>query len=211
MIKLKDVDFYFVTDSKLSRKGIFSDVKDVLTAGCKIVQYREKNKNLKDMIKEAENIKKMCDGRAIFLVNDNVDIALAVNADGIHIGKEDISLENARKLLGKDKTIGVSVDNVKEAVEAERLGADYIGLGPIFVTTTKKDVGEPCGVEMIKKVRRRVRLPIIAIGGITKDNVADVIKGGADAAVAVSAVVSSKDVSKEVCDFIRIIQENKLK
>ena len=210
-MKLSENEYYLVTDSKLSKKGTLSDVENALKAGCKIIQYREKNKSTKDMIKEAKKIKKKCGGKAIFLVNDRVDVALAVNSDGIHIGLDDIPFEIARRILGNEKIIGLTVHNLEEAVKAEKIGADYIGLSPIFETGTKKDAGTACGIEILKKVRKRVDIPIVAIGGINKENVKKVIKTGADSVVAISAVLCSNDVYKEVSDFIRIIKENKSK
>ena len=204
-----DVDFYFVTDSQLSKKGIFSDVNDALKAGCKIIQYREKNIDFNKMVYEAKHLKKKCNGKAIFLINDRLDVALAVEADGIHIGKSDVSFKDARKSLGYNKIIGLSVDNVKEAIDAEVAGANYIGLGPIFKTFTKKDAGNPCGIKMLKNVRKNIKIPIVAIGGITKKNVAEVIRNGADAVASVSAVIGSDDVYREVNDFIKIIRECK--
>jgi len=204
-----DVDFYFITDSQLSKKGIFSDVNDALKAGCKIIQYREKNIDFNKMVYEAKHLKKKCNGKAIFLINDRLDVALAVEADGIHIGKSDVSFKDARKSLGNNKIIGLSVDNVKEAIDAEFAGANYIGLGPIFKTFTKKDAGNPCGIKMLKNVRKNIKIPIVAIGGITKKNVAEVIRNGADAVASVSAVIGSDDVYREVNDFINIIRECK--
>lgn len=211
MKKLNDIGYYLVTDSKLSKKGTSSDVENALKAGCKIVQYREKNKSTRDMIEEAKKIKKKCEGRAIFLVNDRIDVALAVDSDGVHIGQDDIPFEIAREILGNEKIIGLTVHNLEEAVEAEKIGADYIGLSPIFQTDTKKDAGAACGIATIKSVRKSVNLPIVAIGGINKENISQVIKAGADAAVAISAVVCSNDVYNEVSDFNRIIKENKSK
>ena len=203
--RLKSIDFYFITDSGLSKKVILNDVQEAIKAGCKIVQYREKNKPNKN---EVNKLKQLCDkNNVIFLINDDVELAIDVDADGIHLGQEDIKYNSARKLLG-NRIIGLTVHNVKEAVEAERIGADYIGLSPIFKTSTKKDAGRPIGTKMIKKVRKKTSLPIVAIGGITKENVADVIKAGADSAVAISAVLSG-DVRKEVADFIRIIKKAK--
>ena len=206
---LRQIDFYFVTDSGLSRNGTLSDVEQAIKAGCKIIQYREKNKSTREMIKEALLIKALCKGRAIFIVNDRVDVALAVDADGVHIGQDDIPFEIARSLLGKEKIIGLTVHNVEEAVHAENIGADNIGLSPIFATSTKKDAGNACGIYMDENVRKNVQLPIVAIGGITRENVADIIKAGADAAVAISAVLSAKNVYKEVRDFIAIINRAK--
>jgi thiamine-phosphate pyrophosphorylase len=207
--QLKDLDFYFVTFSSVSRNGTFSDVVNAVDAGCKIIQYREKNKSKDEMINEAKKLKEICNSRAVFLIDDHVDVALAVGADGVHIGQNDFSVEDARQLLGNDCIIGLTVHNVEEALEAEKLDVDYIGLAPIYKTDTKDDSGIPCGPDMISEVRKNVNLPIVAVGGINKDNVSDVIKKGADGVVAVSAVLDSVDVKKEVSDFIRIINEVK--
>ena len=209
MKKLEDIDFYLVTYSSISRNGTLSDVKNAVDAGCKIVQYREKNKNKKEMINEAQQLKKICENKAILLIDNWTDIAIAVNADGVHIGQKDISVEKARRILGNDKIIGLTVHNVEEAIKAEKLGVNYIGLAPIFKTDTKEDSGIPCGIEMIEQVRKKVGLPIIAVGGIDKNNVVDVIKRGADGVVAVYAVLISNDVKKEVGDIIKIIKEVK--
>lgn len=208
--ELKSIDFYFITDSGLSKKGALSDVSEAIKAGCKIIQYREKNKAGNKIMQEALQIKKICKKNGvIFLINDDIRLALAVNADGVHLGLEDAEYSAARKMLGS-KIIGLTVHNAREAVEAERIGADYIGLSPIFKTLTKKDAGNPCGTKMIKKVRQKTKLPIVAVGGITKQNVAGVIKAGADSAVAISAVLSG-NVGKEVADFIRIISRSRKK
>lgn len=209
MNKLGNIDFYMVTDSTLSKNGIISDVENALRAGCKIVQYREKNKGARDMIKEAKQLKQLCDGKATFLINNRIDVVLAVDADGVHIGQEDMPFETVKKLLGKDKIIGLTVHNLEEAFEAEKLGVDYIGLAPIFKTDTKMDAHEPCGIEMIKKIRKEVNLPIVAVGGIDKENVKEVIKAGADSAVSINTVLNSDDIYSEISYFIRIIEECK--
>lgn len=211
MNKLGNIDFYMVTDSGLSKNGIISDVNNAVNAGCNIVQYREKNKSTKEMITEAKHLKKICDGKATFLINDRIDVALAVDADGVHIGKEDMPFETTKILLGKDKIIGITVHNLEEALEAEKLGVDYIGLAPIFETDTKKDAKKPCGIEMIEKIRKEVNLPIVAVGGIDKENVKEVIKAGADSVVSIKAVLISNDIHDEISDFIRIIKECKSK
>ena len=130
--------FYFITDSGLSRAGHASDVKNALAAGVKVVQYREKDADTKTMVVEALKLKKLCRG-AIFLINDRVDVALAVGADGVHLGQDDMSIGSARKLL-PGKIIGVTARNLKEVIEAEKSGADYLGVAPIFCTTTKKEL-----------------------------------------------------------------------
>lgn len=205
---LNSFDFYFVTDSALSKNGILSDVEQAVKAGCKIIQYREKNKSTKEIIEEAKKIKKMCGNKAIFLINDGIDIALAVNADGVHLGQDDMSIQIARKLLGK-KIIGLTAHNVKEAKEAEAKGADYIGLSPIYQTSTKKDAGSACGTEMLTRVKNAVRIPVVAIGGINKENIREVIRAGADGAAAISAVLCKEDIYQEIKNFIEIIKEAK--
>ncbi|MCK5636463.1 MAG: thiamine phosphate synthase, partial [Thermoplasmatales archaeon] len=147
MIKFDDANFYFVTDSELSKNNIFSDAENAIKAGCKIIQYREKNKSTKDMIEEARQLKEICEGKAILLVDDRADVALVVGADGVHIGQEDIPYETARLLLGMNKIIGLTVHNLEEAIEAEKLGVNYIGLAPIFKTDTKEDAREPIGTK----------------------------------------------------------------
>ena len=209
MNNLEDVDFYLVTDSDSSKNGIFSDVENALKAGCKIVQYREKNKSTKDMIEEVRQLKEICEGKAILLVNDRVDVALAVGADGVHIGQEDIPYETARLLLGMNKIIGLTVHNLEEAIEAEKLGVNYIGLAPIFKTDTKEDAREPIDTKMIETVRKNVSLPIVAVGGINKHNVKDVIDSGADSVVSIYAVLNSDNVYNEVSEFAKIIKEAK--
>lgn len=207
MKSLDDIDFYFITDAKLTKRDIFADVESAVAAGCKIVQYREKSKSKEEMIDEARRVKELCGNKALFIVNDHVDVALAVDADGVHLGQEDLDLETARKILG-NKIIGVTVHNVEEARMAEEGGADYIGVSPVFPTTTKCDAGKPCGIELISRIDEEVSIPIVAIGGITKENTPEVIRAGAKAVAAISAVVCSDDVGSEVAEFIRIIREN---
>jgi thiamine-phosphate pyrophosphorylase len=208
---LKYIDFYLVTDSRFSKKGTFSDVKEAVEAGCQIIQYREKNKSTKKMIYEAFEIKRICRNNAKFLVNDRIDIALAVDAEGVHLGQNDMPIEIARKLLGEDKIIGLTAHNVDEAIEAENKGADYVGLGPIFDTTTKKDAGEGIGPDKIREVKNSIRIPVVAIGGINMDNCESVVQNGADCLVAIYAVLGSDDVKSETKNFINIIRKIKIR
>ncbi|MFH1269757.1 MAG: thiamine phosphate synthase [Candidatus Omnitrophota bacterium] len=192
--------YYFITDSALSRSGNAADVRSALRAGVRVVQYREKDKTTSQMYEEALALRKICK-RAVFLVNDRVDIALSVKADGVHLGREDLPYAIARKLLGKNKIIGLTVHTLKEAIEAQRLGADYIGVSPIFATATKPNAGEPAGPELIAKIRKRISIPIIAIGGINLLNAAQVIRAGADGLCAISVVVIKPDVKREIKKF----------
>jgi len=204
---LKYFDFYFITDSGLSRNGVLEDVKSALRAGCQIIQYREKEKPVRKMIEEAQAIKELCSGKALFLVNDNVDVALAVDSDGIHVGQEDIPLDLARKLLGKEKIIGITVHNVPEALQAVNFTTDYIALSPIFHSSTKKNAGNPCGVEMIRKVKEVVDVPIVAIGGIDKENVTQVLQSGADSIACISSILNSDNICQSIMEFRDIIKK----
>lgn len=135
---------------------------------------------------------------SLFIVNDRVDIALAAQADGVHLGQEDLPLDIARKLMGKKKIIGISTHDLAQAQEAERGGADYIGFGPIFGTSTKETGYLPRGPAMLKEIRQAVKIPIVAIGGITEDNVSQVWEAGADSAAIISDLMGTDDVAEKV-------------
>jgi len=208
--KLNNIDLYFITDSRLTGKTVLEDAEAALKAGVKIIQYREKNKNTRDMIKEAEKIKELClKNNALLIINDRVDVALAVDADGIHLGNEDMPYQTARKILGNKKVIGLTVRNIKEALKAQNEGADYIGVSPIFETQTKKDAGAPSGIKFIEEVKKTIKIPFVAIGGINESNIGDVLKAGAKSVAIISAIVTSPDVEKESKKFRNIILEYK--
>ncbi len=189
--------YYFITDSKLSRAGNVSDVQNAVAAGVEVIQYRHKDASTAELFAEAAVLRKLCH-RTLFLVNDRVDIALALPADGVHLGQEDLPFQHARKLLGRGKTIGLTVHSLAEARQAEAAGADYLGVSPIFTTQTKADAGPPGGIRLIQEIKRVVKIPVIAIGGINLANAADVVRAGADGLCAISAVVCGKDVRAEI-------------
>jgi thiamine-phosphate pyrophosphorylase len=195
--------YYFITDTGLSRQGNVSDVKNALAAGVRIVQYRAKEVSTRTMLAEAAELKKLCKD-ALFLVNDRVDVALAVDADGVHLGQEDLPYETARGLLGHDKIIGITVSTLEEALTAARQGADYLGVSPIFFTRTKPDVGTPTGLALLREIRNAVSLPLAAIGGITLTNAAEVIAAGADMVCAISEVVTHADVCDRAEKFQKL-------
>ena len=180
--------------------GVMNDAANVLKAGATIVQYRQKSGSSAALYAEALELKALC-RRALFLVNDRIDIALAVDADGVHIGTDDLPLPVVRRLLRPGKVIGVTVRNLDEAVRARDKGADYLGVGPIFATTTKGDAGRPVGIELLQEIRKECKLPLAAIGGITLANALEVITAGADMICAMSAVVSAPDVEQAVRAF----------
>ncbi len=196
--------YYFITDSCRSIANIVSDAEMAVAAGVEIIQYRNKTAETGTLYREAMLIKKICaGGRLRFIINDRIDVALAVDADGVHIGQEDMPYSETRRLLGQDKIIGVTVHNAEEAVQAEQWGATYLGVSPIFATDTKPDAGEPCGLRMLETIRHACRIPIVGIGGINLSNVGKVIEAGADMVCAISAVVTKPDVLAEIKKFQR--------
>jgi thiamine-phosphate pyrophosphorylase len=202
------IGYYFITDAKLSRAGNIRDVKSAIAAKVKYVQYRNKYSSTKEMYQEAAKLRAICKN-IFFLVNDRLDIALSVDADGVHIGQDDLPYRLTRKLLGKKKIIGMTVHNVKEAETAEELGADYLSISPIFTTETKPDAGTAVGIRLIKKIKQRVRLPVVAIGGINLSNAEEVVRAGADGLCAISAVVAKRDVRKEIEKFQELFRQIK--
>jgi len=210
--KLEDIDLYFITDSRLTRKTVLEDVKSAIRAGVKIIQYREKEKSTGDMIKEAKEISELCKkNNVLFIINDRVDIVLAVDADGVHLGNKDMTYSIARKILGSKKIIGLTVHNIREAVEAERIGADYVGVSPIFETKTKLDAGRPAGLKLIKDIKKAIKIPFVAIGGINENNLGSVIEAGARSIAAISAIVTKDNVEKECKKFREVITSDSIK
>jgi len=199
--------YYFITDEGISKKGNLSDIKDAVKAGVSVIQYRSKLGKAAVMLEEARALKKICMGKTLFIINDIVEVALSVDADGVHVGQGDMPYETARKLLGKNKIIGVTVHNLGEAIVAEKKGADYLGVSPIFSTTTKDDAGEPCGVGLIREIKKNCRVPVVAIGGIDLSNAREVIAVGADAICAISAVVAKDDVRREIGKFQGLFEQ----
>jgi len=194
--------YYFITDARLSRAGNISDVRSALSCGVGVVQYRNKDAAARQMYDEALQLGQMCrEAGAACLINDRLDIALAVDADGVHLGQSDMPLAVARKLLGPEKIIGLTVHNLAEALQGQSLGADYLGVAPIFSTTTKPDSGKPAGVGLIEQIRKEVSLPLIAIGGINHCNARQVIAAGADGLCAISCVVASNNAGEEMRRF----------
>ncbi|HUM82134.1 MAG TPA: thiamine phosphate synthase [Methanothrix sp.] len=199
--------YYFITDSLLSRAGNRSDVHAAVSSGVEVVQYRNKNADTREMYLEALELARICRaGGSLFLINDRLDVALAVEADGVHLGQTDMPCTRARKLLGREKVIGVTVHNLAEAMQAEEEGADYLGVSPIFSTSTKKDAGRPAGIRLIEEIREQVSLPLVAIGGINHSNAPEVIRAGADCLCAISCVVAEENVSGRIRRFQELFE-----
>lgn len=196
--------FYFVTNASLSKEGIISDVKAACCAGVCAVQYRDKEISTKLMIEEGLKLRKIC-RKAPFIINDRIDIAQAVGADGVHLGQSDMPVNMARKILGKDMIIGLTVHSYTQAKDAVADGVDYLAVAPVFPTNTKKDAGNPVGLKLITEIRMKYKIPIVAIGGINIANARDVIKAGANSLCAISAVASKNNVKAEISRFLEEI------
>ncbi len=198
--------YYFITDHALSRKNIFSDIKAALRADVGVIQYRAEGLSSERMYREAKKIRLLCK-KKIFIVNNRVDIALAVGADGVHLGQDDLPCKIARRLLGKERLIGVTVHTRDEARAAEDDGADYLGVAPIFATKTKHDAGKPCGVKLLVQIRKEVSLPLVAVGGINLSNARLVLQAGAQGLCAIGAVLQKKDIAGEIKKFQKLFSD----
>ena len=192
----KHMLLYAVTDRAwVGTKSLYEQVKEALENGVTCVQLREKELDESDFLKEAKQISTLCkEYKVPFIVNDNVDIAIACKADGIHIGQEDMELTNVRKLVGEDMIIGVSAHTVEEAIKAQEGGADYIGIGAVFATSTKTDV-DVLSFETLKSICEAVDIPTVAIGGIKKDNICKLKGSGIDGVAVVSAIFAANDIA----------------
>ena len=186
---------YAVTDSAwLNGRSLAEVVREAIEGGATVVQYREKNKGYDDMLKEAREVCAVCREYGVpFIMNDSVEIAIAVNADGVHLGLDDGDLKAARELLGEGKIIGASTHNVQEALSAQAQGADYLGCGAVFGSTTKTDISS-ITPEILAQVTSAVQIPVVAIGGINRDNISMLNGCSLAGAAVVSAIFAQKDI-----------------
>ncbi|OAA91795.1 thiamine phosphate synthase [Clostridium ljungdahlii] len=192
-----DYSLYLVTDrSFLKDKPLQQAVEEAILGGVTLVQLREKDASTREFYEIAKEVKKVTDHYKVpFLINDRLDIAQAVNADGVHLGQSDMPINIARKILGKDKIIGISAGNVDEALEAEKSGADYIGIGTIFFTGTKKDIDTPIGIEGLRKIYNSISIPAVAIGGVNETNFKEVLSTEVDGISVISAILGKSNIT----------------
>lgn len=190
---MADYSLYLVTDRRLSLgRPMVEVVRAAIAGGVTCVQLREKHSDTRSMIEEARQLKQLLAGTGIpLIINDRVDVALAVGADGVHLGQRDMELRDARRLAGRAMLIGISAESLADALRAEAEGADYIGISPVFATPTKTDTAAPLGLEGIRRIRAAVDLPLVAIGGIHAGNAAEVVRAGANGVAVVSAIVAA--------------------
>ncbi|HWT27561.1 MAG TPA: thiamine phosphate synthase [Mobilitalea sp.] len=204
-IRKEDMLLYVVTDRTwLGENKLIDQVVEIVKAGATCIQLREKSMPLKDFIEEAREIKQITDAYKIpFIINDNVEVAAAVDADGVHLGQGDENIASVRKKLGKDKIIGLSVHNVEEALAAVEQGADYLGVGAVFETSTKKDA-KALPLETLKAICDAVTIPVVAIGGISKQNILRLSGTGVDGAAVISAIFAQPDLTEATREMLRL-------
>jgi len=202
-MKLHELHLCVITDAGLVRgRDHVAVAAAALAGGADMIQLRDKTGSLRELLPQARAIQALCRARgAVFIVNDRVDLALASDADGAHVGQEDLPAASARRLLGPKRVLGVSTHSPDQADTAWRVGADYIGFGPIFRTGTKDTGYTPRGADALREIRRAVPLPILAIGGIQLENVSQVIEAGATAPAVISAITAAPDVAAAAAAF----------
>ncbi len=200
---MRSFHLYVITGEQFYPGKHFADVvEEAIQGGADIVQLREKNKTKKELYSMALTLRELTLKYNVpFIVNDHIDIALAVDAEGVHLGQDDLPLREARKLMGPKKIIGISTHALNEALEAQREGADYIGAGPVFETKSKVDVVDPVGLSYIEEVAASISIPFVAIGGIKLHNLNQVLAAGAERICVISAIVGADDVKKAAESF----------
>ncbi len=190
-----DLSLYVITAEIPEKNRTHQDVaKAAIYGGASVLQFREKEKKNQEKLTIAYELREITKKHRIpFIVNDHPEMALAVNADGLHLGQSDMPLSEARNIFSSG-IIGISVTSVDESIKAEREGADYLGVGPIFATPSKSYAGEPIGCGTLREIRKRVKIPLVAIGGINMNSLEDVIRAGANGIAVISAIAVASDM-----------------
>lgn len=203
-----DYTLYLVTDRELmSTENLETAVEEAIEGGVTMVQLREKSASSRKFYEQAVRIKEITGRYGVpLIVNDRIDIALAIGADGVHIGQSDLPAAVARKIIGRDMLLGVSASSVSEALQAQLDGADYLGVGAMFHTGTKKDA-QIVSMEELKRIRQAVRVPIVAIGGINRENAASFREAKIDGLAVVSAIISQPDIKGAATELKRLFLE----
>lgn len=204
---MTDYSLYLVTDKYLARgRSTKEIVKTAVAGGVTCVQIREKDTDTREFVARAKELKRLLQPLGIpLIVNDRVDVALAVGADGIHLGQTDMTIEDTKRIVGNEIIIGISAESLQDAIDAQAQGADYIGISPVFNSDTKKDIATPLGLEGITNIRKQTSIPLVAIGGINKENIKSVIQAGADGIAVVSAIVSADSPEVSARELLHLI------
>jgi thiamine-phosphate pyrophosphorylase len=206
MINLESLRLCLVTDRALSRgRPLVEVVAAALRGGITMVQLREKTATTREFLEEARVLKALLGPLGIpLIINDRTDIALAVDADGVHVGQKDLPVSMVRAMIGPDKIIGLSITNREQLARPDATLPDYLGMGPLYAQTTKADASTPLGVEGFRALRAGTSKPVIAIGGLKADNSAPVLAAGADGLAVVSSIVGADDVAEAAAAFTRL-------
>ena len=206
--KKEDVLLYAITDrSWLNGRTLYEKVEDALRGGVTFLQLREKHLSYDEYLEEAREIKALCDKYNVpLIINDNVDIALAVDASGVHVGQSDMEARKARAKLGPDKIIGVSAHNVEEALTAVESGADYLGTGAVFGSGTKEDANK-ISHDVVRDICKAVDIPVVGIGGITEDNLMELKGTGIDGVAVISAIFAKADITAATKNLKKLTTE----
>lgn len=199
---------YLITDTTIQQRFTHQQLaRQALEAGVQMIQYRDKKKSGREILSEVRDIAELtADEEIKFIVNDRADFALSGNADGVHLGQDDLPISAAREILGNDKIIGGTSSTPEEALQVEQEGADYVALGHIFETTTKKKEYPPRGLETLREVCSAVSIPVVAIGGITLENAPRVIEAGADIIAVSSAICTAEDPVQQARKFVDLFR-----
>lgn len=205
----KGMLLYAVTDQSWLKEGqtLLSVCEDVLSNGATFLQIREKDLDADSFEAEAARLKALCAQYKVpYVVNDSVEIAMAIDADGVHVGQSDIKGRDIRSMIGEDKILGISAGTIEEAIAAEKAGADYIGVGAVFATGTKKNARN-LSVEALKKIVSAVSIPVVAIGGINSKNLMELRGSGVDGVAVISAIFAAEDPGKATAQLLELARE----
>ncbi|MGL1930861.1 MAG: thiamine phosphate synthase [Desulfotalea sp.] len=210
-----DIDYslYLVTDrSLITDQPLAECILAAIKGGVTCVQLREKNLSTREFVGEAKHLMKLLKPLNIpLIINDRIDVALACNADGVHLGQSDMTIQDARRIMNKNSIIGISAESYEDAIQAELDGADYIGVSPVFATSTKEDTAPPLGLEGLAIIRKDVSIPLVGIGGINTKNVAELIRHGVDGVAVISAIIGTTSPLQSAIKLSQIINMQKLK
>ncbi len=204
---MPDFSLYLVTDRSLAHgRSTVDIIRAAVAGGATCVQLREKHASTRDFLNEAKAVRALLAGSGVpLIINDRIDVALAVNAEGVHLGQTDMPIADARRIVGKSMLIGISAECVEDALRAEAEGADYVGISPVFATPTKTDTAPALGLSGVAAIRAKVSLPLVGIGGIGPANAAEVIRAGCDGIAVVSAIVAAPSPRDAAADLKHLI------
>ena len=207
---MEELKLYLITDSDILKgRDFYHCIEEALKGGVTMLQLREKEADGKEFLEKAMNLRELTRKYGVkFIINDRIDIAMLCDADGVHVGQSDISADMVRKLIGKEKIIGVSARTVEEAMKAKEDGADYLGVGAMFTTTTKLDA-KSVTIDKLKEIKKTVDLPVVAIGGLSLNNIDELKEANVDGYAVVSAILKANDIKLECEKWTRKIEELK--